>query len=234
MVNNVCVFGCSFSSGYLEVPQSKSYGNLLARELNLNIKNFAKPGNSNDKIFYDLLSNVDLIQDNDIIIYQFSSFNRLGFFKDDNEDSYFSSAGIIESGIEDKLKKQEFKEFSFDNLNNLVNFIIDWQKFSYKFTIDNTINILNFLIKTKKIIPIILFMTDECIFLNDYTIKLPIESDKNNFSLHSYVRDNKLTIGDEFVEKYSNGGDEHPGFSGHNRLKEIILLKIKNNKIKWV
>ena len=67
-MSNIWIFGCSFSSGYLEVPSIASYGGLLSKELGLNLNNIARPGNDNDKIFYDLASNLDKIEENDIIV----------------------------------------------------------------------------------------------------------------------------------------------------------------------
>ena len=55
-MNNIWVFGCSFSSGYLDVPQTESYGNLISKKLKYGINNLANPGNSNDKILLDLVN----------------------------------------------------------------------------------------------------------------------------------------------------------------------------------
>ena len=220
-MSNIWIFGCSFSSGYLEVPPTDSYGGLLSKELNLNLSNTARPGNDNDKIFYDLASNLDKIEENDIIVYQFSSFNRMGFF----DPEYFSSAGIPELGTLHKHKEAAFSKYKIEELDALLAFILTWQEKRHRFLLDNAINTLKYLEKTKNTRNIILFLTNECVYLGGGVISLPIEGKEDNLSLNDYLDSNELTIGHEYPEKYVYG-DTHPGFKGHNRIKELILNKL--------
>jgi hypothetical protein len=220
-MSNIWIFGCSFSSGYLDVPPTDSYGGLLSKELGLNLNNVSRPGNDNDKIFYDLASNLDKIEENDIIVYQFSSFNRMGFF----DEEYFSSAGIPELGTLHKHKEAAFSKYKIEELDALLAFILTWQEKRHKFLLNNAINTLKYLEKTKNTRNIILFLTNECVYLGEEVIALPLENKQDNFSLNDYLDANKLTIGHEYPEKYIYG-DTHPGFKGHIKIKELILNKL--------
>jgi len=220
-MSNIWIFGCSFSSGYLEVPPIASYGGLLSKELGLNLNNTARPGNDNDKIFYDLASNLDKIEENDIIVYQFSSFNRMGFF----DTEYFSSAGIPELGTLHKHKEAAFSKYKIEELDALLAFILTWQEKRHKFVLDNAVNTLKHLKKVKNTRNIILFLTNECVYSGEEVIFLPTEKEQDNFSLNDYLDVNKLTIGHEYPEKYIYG-DTHPGFKGHFKIKELILNKL--------
>jgi hypothetical protein len=87
----------------------------------------SNPGYSNDKMLYDLIYVLDKIKNNDVIIYQFSSFDRIGHFTDENFYSYFSTAGLSQLGVEDKMKENSFKDFERKNLEILVEYIHTWQ-----------------------------------------------------------------------------------------------------------
>lgn len=229
-MKTVWSFGCSFSSGYLDVPQEDSYPNLLGKNLGYNIINKSRPGSCNDKIFYELTSNIDKIEEGDIVLYQFSSFNRIGFFKSIDENSYFSSAGIPELGVHHKIKETDFKDFKIEDLTTLLDFIINWQPLRTKYLLENPLNILNLLQKEKKITVIILFLTNEMLYYDDRVLVLPTNNNIKNLSLNDYLDDNNLTIGHEYPEKYVFG-DTHPGFSGHQVITNLIKEKINGNNI---
>lgn len=218
------IFGCSFSSGYLTVPQEKTYGNLLAEEMGLEIKNMAHPGRSNDMIFYDLLSNINNINNDDYIIFQFTSFDRVGFFLNNNTSSYFSSAGLPQLGIDVKIKEEPFNKFSKEELKTLIKHIIEWGPNRWKFDLDNTINLLNYLQNTKNVNYFLLFMLDNYLINTEKVIKFPTMTNHNNVSLSNFLNENKLTISDEQPHSYGNY-DPHPGFIGHEKIKDIIIKK---------
>jgi hypothetical protein len=224
-MKNLWIFGCSFSSGYLKIPREKSYGNLIASELGYNIMNLANAGRSNDMLFYELMCNINNIKEDDIIIFQFSSFDRIGHFVDDNPYSYFSSAGLPQLGIDHKMNEDPFKNFTKPELKILLDYIVEWHPRTWKFELDNTINLLNYLTSTKNINYYLLYMLNEKCVINENVIRLPISSNIDNISIHDFLIENKLTISDEFPDDYPYF-DSHPGFGGHEKLKEIILKKI--------
>ena len=225
-MRTIWTFGCSFSSGYLEVPQEMSYSNLLGKEIRCDVKNNSKPGNCNEKIYHDLTSNINNIKENDIIIYQFSSFNRIGFFKNDNPNSYFSSAGIPELGVVHKNKEMSFIDYSVDDLTVMLDFILKWQPKRTKFTLQGPLNILKYLEKNKKTTNIILFLTNEMLYYNNQVLTLPKTDNPKNVSLNDYLDEKGLTIGHEYPDKYPFG-DTHPGFKGHSEIMEKIKEKLK-------
>ncbi len=229
MKNNLWVFGCSFSSGYLNVKREQSYGNLIAEELNLNIRNMAYPGMSNDKSLYDLISVIDEIKENDVIIYQFSSFDRIGHFTNENQHSYFSSAGLPYVGIDQKMKEEVFRDFKKTDLEILLEYIFTWQPMRTKFSFDSPFSILNHLKKIKNVKYITMYMICDHFKIDDTTLILPLKNNALNISIHDYLVENKLTLSDDFPEDFDYL-DTHPGVSGHLRLKELIIDNFLTDK----
>lgn len=228
-MNNIWIFGCSFSSGYLEVDRENSYGNLLSKELNLGIKNLASAGDSNDIIFNKLVNNLKDIKENDIIIYQFTNFNRIGFFH--NDEYTFSTAGIPELGVKHKVKENIFSSYSENDLNILLDFILTWQNKRRRFEIENALNLLEYIKITKNVNYIVIYMIDEYFKINDNTLILPFECNENNVSMNKFLIDKKLTLSDDFPENHKDFYDSHPGLSGHLVIKDKILDKLnKLNK----
>jgi hypothetical protein len=210
---------------YLNIDEEVLYCTLMGQELNLNVRNFAKAGNSNDKLFYDLCDNIDNIQDNDIVIYQFSSFDRIGHFHDDNYHSYFSTAGLPQLGIDEKMKDGNYANFKREDLEILIEYIFSWQPLRVKFLFDSPIKILKFLKETKNIKYITTYMVEEFYKIDDNTLVLPIERNQNNVSINDFLMENKVTVHHDFPERYDYP-DSHPGVSGHKLLKEMILKKL--------
>lgn len=221
-MNRLWVFGCSFSSGYLDVPREESYGNMLGKDLGVETINLSNPGKSNDMLFYDLLNNIQNIKSRDHIIFQFTSFDRIGHFINDNEHSYFSSAGLPQLGIEYKMKEDPFKLFNKKQLEILLEYIVEWQPKTWKFNIDNTLRLLDFLRNTNNVNYSILYMLNNYVKINEHVIKLPTKENVDNLSIHDFLVSKKLTLSDDFPSKYQHF-ESHPGISGHKKLKEIIL-----------
>ena len=224
-MKNLWIFGCSFSSTHLNVEEKSLYGTLLSEELNLNLKNLAKAGNSNDKMFYDLCDNIDKIEEGDIIIYQFSSFDRIGHFTNQDYHSYFSTAGLPQLGIDEKMKDLNYQNFKREDLEILIEYIYSWQPLRIKFLFDSPIKILKFLEETKKIKFITTYMVSDFYLIDGNTLILPIEREQNNVSINDYLMENKATVHHDFPERYDYP-DSHPGVSGHKLLKEMILKKL--------
>jgi hypothetical protein len=226
-MSKIWSFGCSFTSGYLQVPKESSYPHLIANELGYGCENLARPGNCNDKIFFDLLKNEENIKEGDIILYQFSSFNRVGFFTGGN-GNYFSSAGIPELGPSHKIKEEPFRKFKIEDLEVLLDYIKIWNPQRHKFSIENALNLLKIIERERSIRYYILFLTGEISIENREVLRLPYGSFENNLSLNDYLDHERLTIGHEYPEIYQYG-DTHPGFKGHENISSKILNKLK----KW-
>lgn len=224
-MSKIFSFGCSFSSGYLEVPRDSAYPKIVSEELGFGCENFSMPGNCNDKIFFDLLKNEHLIESGDIILYQFSSFNRTGFFKKDG--GYISSAGIPELGPSHKIKEEIFRGFKIEDLEILLDYIEVWNPLRKKFLLENSLNFLSVLERERSVRSVILFLTNDVQISGNNIINLSYEGRSNNLSLNDYLDHSGLTIGHEYPEKYPDG-DTHPGFSGHKKIATKILQKLKD------
>lgn len=223
-MNTIWVFGCSFSSGHSGVPQEGTYGNLLARDLKYNIKNTSSQGASNDIIFYRFNQNLNKFKDGDIILYQFTSFNRIGFFEEEDEGTYFSTAGLPEFGIGTKRIEGPFSNKTDRELEVLIDYILMWQPKRYKLMYNDAMNVINFLIGNKKIKIYTLYLLDEFNKNDKNSVLLPTSSEPNNTSMNQFFMENKLTVYDDDPIKYNL--DTHPNSEGHFRLKEILKEKI--------
>lgn len=81
IVKRLIAHGCSFTYGEeLEDPSKTSWPALVAKELNIDCNNLAKPGYSNDAIVQDLVK-FDPDQD-DLVTVGWSSYLRMGLHDD--------------------------------------------------------------------------------------------------------------------------------------------------------
>ncbi len=224
-MKNVWTFGCSFSSGYLDVKKEDTYSSLLANELGLTSKNFAEPGFCNERIFNTLTSNIDKIKRGDIVVYQFTFFNRLGLLKDKNNiHTYISTAGLPDFGVEHKLKEESYSGLSYEAVSTLLDFTVTWQDKRFFFLYQNPIHILNFLKTVKKTKNFVIFLQKEENVSTENVLTFPIKNDETNLSWIDYMNKKKLTIDYDFPKKYKNDG--HPGFKAHKDLKNKILKEL--------
>jgi hypothetical protein len=95
-MNNLWVFGCSFSVGQNMIPKkdwdyqvAKRYSRLLSKELDYNQKNLAECGASNFYIYRNVLKYLKDIKTNDILIIQWTSPYRFEL-STRVDDVYFS------------------------------------------------------------------------------------------------------------------------------------------------
>ena len=223
-MNTIWVFGCSFSSGHSGVPQEKTYGNLLAKELNYNVKNLSSAGASNDIIFYRFNQNLNNFKDGDIILYQFTAFNRIGFFEGEHDGTYFSTAGLPELGITTKKNEGPFSNKKDEELENLIDYILTWQPKRYRFIYNDVMNVISFLTKNKNVKIYTLYLLNEFHKDDKNILPLPTNNKPDNASLSLFYMENKLTVYDEDPIKYNM--DTHPNAEGHFRLKEILKEKV--------
>lgn len=89
-MNRAYIFGCSHAAGTemfdndLDREYTHSYPALIARDLGYDIHNHAIGGGSNDAIFRALLSVLQGITDQDLIIFCWTGPDRLEFFSEPN------------------------------------------------------------------------------------------------------------------------------------------------------
>ena len=97
-MNNLWTFGDSFSTSFKDNPFfligkyieykgyiPKIYSEIIAEKLKMDLKIYSEPGRDNYTIFESICSVSNEISDNDIIIIQWSSFNRFRFVNEQNE-----------------------------------------------------------------------------------------------------------------------------------------------------
>lgn len=119
-MNNLFVFGDSFSAGhgvrytpYLEmIGSDKSADDIafierIAKELNLNLVNYAKGGISNSAILKSFYENYHSIQSGDVVLIQSTFWNRLTFTHRDTQKEYHSTGP---NSIDERLKDEHYKK----------------------------------------------------------------------------------------------------------------------------
>lgn len=223
-MSTIWVFGCSFSSGHSGVTREKTYGNLLAKDLGYNVRNLSSQGASNDMILYRLNQNLINFKDGDIILFQFSSFNRIGFFNDQSEESCFSTAGLHEVGVGVKKKESPYNKMSDKDMETLIDYTLNWQTKRKKFIHQDPLNVLKFVSKVLNIKIFTFYLFDEIYEQDKYVFNLPTIDKPKNISLSEFFMSNKLTVYHDDPVKYN--GDTHPNSLGHFKLKELLKEKI--------
>lgn len=92
--NNLHIFGCSYSElldrGYEPYVEwkgycPKSWSELLAEKLDLNLINYAQGANSNEMILQNFCKNIDNFKKNDVIILEWSFLNRFTWLNEYDE-----------------------------------------------------------------------------------------------------------------------------------------------------
>lgn len=224
MKQNLFVFGCSFSScDPRKISKNDVYGHILAKNNNMNLYNTSYVGNSNNVILYKLISMIDMINNDDIVIFQFTDFSRIHFF-DKHSNTSFTTAAL-------KLEHPDVGDHDtpFDKYNNednltLVNYILKWHPYTYHYTSSMVVDLLDYLVKTKNIKYTILYMSDSYTSYKN-ELKLPIFGNNSNSNMIKYLTEHNLTVHDDFPESYPPW-DSHPGISGHKKIAELIQNKL--------
>lgn len=227
MKNKIWVFGCSFSSGHLQVKKTESYGNLLAKDLNYDIENLARPGLGNDVLLVYLTEALKSFKEDDMLIFQFTSYNRKSYYYDENEKDYenfFTTAGLAELGIEQKWSEWGKDKFNKEMLENLLYYVMHWQNLNVNFTHRAILNLLDYAKNKIGMKVFTLFMIDEkFVEKPSTTVTLPIKEDPNNVSMNEYFISKKATISDEYPGEFF---DSHPGHYGHQLIKNQIKIRL--------
>lgn len=225
MKGKLFVFGCSFSSKHLDVTETDVYGHLLSQDLGMEFHNYSKSGLSNEMSLMYLTDVMDELSKDDIIIFQFTSYDRRAYLRDEtNIEDFHTSAGLSDKNIEDKLKQfnGEHEIFTREMIVDLLSFHVNWQRRTSKI-LDITIkNVLN-RIKALGVKVYTLYMSTQdfdIIQPMEGSIKFPIDGDEENLSLKFFNIDKGCVVSDI---------DPHPNKGGHFIYKEIIKRTILND-----
>lgn len=235
-MSKLLTYGCSFSSN-ISIEPEEIYPYLVAQKLQLELKSYAFPALCNDEIYSRLVGSLDEIENNDVILYQFTFPSRKGFIVDYSH--YETSAGFFnDSG---KSRNETLKKNPFAD-QDIVDYLIlnadNTQKLLY-FTLQRTIKLLKYLQKEKNIKFRVLFINDE---YDEYILRMnaqkqPLRTDNktayeiqdrffldfdknvvrmddNSSGIIEYIMANNLTVSEH---------DSHPGREGHKYLANKIL-----------
>lgn len=227
MSKNLYVFGCSYSSEFINSGITDSYFNYkgywpktwtkyLSEKLNYNLISYAKGGISNNEIFEDFCSCSDLFKEDDIVIIEWSYMTRYRWVNF-NSNKWSRHATIDGEKIDNKI----------DNaiLLNRTHFlykqeVLNWQKI---------IEILSKKIKFK------LYIWDGSY---DFLYKEPYE----NRNDRKFICSELIPQGKTFIDMvFAHGGnrifeetlgevsDNHLGEKGHEVQGELFYQHIKKD-----
>jgi len=243
--NNLWSFGCSFTESMKErmkwyLPQFgpetykipnvlekmygkeniKNYQDYLSEDWNLNNLNFGKGGNSNYHVFNDICNNCQSINENDIVILEWTMLQRHGFPIDVHDPNNLVSCRA------DNYK--QFEDLSEKSLSTIT--FYRENKVYYINEILGYINIIRELSKLKKFK---LFMWT----IEDKIINHVIE---NNLLSDDWLFHDEITSYKSYIDFFKKNGvstlteetgyvDKHFGVHGHKRQYELIKKYIDEN-----
>jgi hypothetical protein len=156
MKKKLWIFGDSFSVPFKKQSEGKHsydyvkykgyppkvFSEIISETYNLNLKDFSISGSSNQRIFNSLVSNLNEICDEDILIFGWTQNTRFDIATKDN--NYFS---VITGGSEGK--NFDFIDVPFDSLvdvsSNRLRYSIFWSE------VISYIRIINYALKNNKV-----------------------------------------------------------------------------------
>ena len=154
-MNNLWVYGCSFTVGQSMIPENnqyyqakKRYSKLLSKELNFTEKNLSECGASNFYIYRNVLKNLKYIKTNDIVIIQWTSPYRFELSTRKDEvyfplpNTNYTSPHISEPAEDDSLARRSYSKINplieeYKELNE--NFIA--HSFNEKWLLESSYNL---------------------------------------------------------------------------------------------
>lgn len=225
MKGKLFVFGCSFSCKYRDVTETDVYGHLLSQDLDMEFHNYSRLGLSNEMSLMYLTDVMNELTKDDIIIFQFTSYDRRAYLRDKtNLEDFHTSAGLSDENIADKLKQfnGSHETFTKEMIADLLSFHVNWQRRTSKI-LDTTIKNVLSKIKGMGVKVYTLYMSNQDFDIVDPmedSIKFPIDRDEENLSLNFF----NIDKGCFFSEN-----DSHPNREAHFLYKEIIKKVILSN-----
>lgn len=133
MKNKLWVFGDSYtenfksdegwSKKYIDWKgyTPKVYGEFISEKFNLELKNFGKGGTNNYQIFQNICDNIDSIDDNDVVIIQWSQQHRFRLVDKNNQWlDFFNDSDEYKIRMEkcDFISETTIKETIYNRLNS--------------------------------------------------------------------------------------------------------------------
>lgn len=231
MINKLYTYGCSFSSDWW-INEEQTYTSLVANQLKCDYVRRSEPAICNNEIYHRLTKDFDLFKKDDFIIYQFTASDRGGYYV--NDDSLYITTSLLTPDVEmNTLVLNEWGvgrekyEVSDEHLLKLLDYSIVWEKHSIFYKYNIAYNTLEFLKESIGVNYVMLFLDNGFSkFCKNNTIKFPLKSDENNYSLNNWAMENKLTIADS--NSIRPKWDTHPNEKAQYHIASKILKFIKN------
>lgn len=227
-MNTLWIFGDSFSSDfdynnlhqnhktYMEIIGVKNipiWGTILGEKLEMNVRNFAKGGNSNYQIFQDYCDYCHLIQENDIVIvgwgliakFRISENNKvINIHPNDTRDYENMSKSTLDEIVKNR-------KYVYNGIDMWAGEVRGWE------------NAMITLSKNKNY-RIYFWSTEEDRLVKENNKKNYLCSESTKPLIH-HLRD----LGCLSMSQETNDivGDSHFGLQGHNKQAEIFYNEIE-------
>lgn len=225
--NNLFSFGCSMSAPYMNVTEQDTYGYLLANKLGYIPYIKSRAGSGLEFSKNELIKALPFIKKGDIVIFQFTFHFRLEFWEDiHNEDSWFSTAGFYQmSDLKNHPPHSPLRRWSNSELEIMLKYNSFFRIQEKPILIKPIQNLLHYL-EQKGVRYLCLYASheDDEYFVDKNTITLPCSDNPTNNGIVNFVRDKKITLGDEFSNEYKD--DPHPGFEAHRQIADILYKEL--------
>jgi hypothetical protein len=153
MKNKIWVFGDSFSHFFkctrpdyyeLKGGNVKNYGQILSDKLGFELKLYASGGFSNESIFFSIVDRIESIENNDIVIINWTDANRFRLLNNDNQFIEFNSHHIDEYSEKivklESVSKKTLQEIMYHrSIRNYAVVVCDYIKIINKLLIKNQV-----------------------------------------------------------------------------------------------
>jgi hypothetical protein len=246
-MNNLVVFGCSFTEGFDGVSvddnyeryekflghKPKSWVNILAQKLGMFLINRGHAGMGNDIIFQDFCDNFKRIKPGDIVIYQWTYVQRFMVAAAPDSYSWYPFVPYTFSFQDENFSKNTYDEILYNRT------YIQWlsQIKSYERVIEHIVNSLGatiyFWSVDNKIIyetPTLFYKYDKKYLMSD---EIGVPSEVNPVHKKDYFDVIKEYNGGLTIQYETNGlvSDSHLGELGHVATAEIFYDHITKKKL---
>ena len=231
MIGNIHTYGCSFSYPFW-IDESKTYTKLLSEKYKSNYFNKSFPALCNDEIFTRLTNDLGEFKKDDLIIYQFTAYNREGYYIN-NDDKYLTTAGLSRSHKENRemLDKWAGGRDNYRVTDNDIEILLDyantWSIYTLRNRFYRVYNLLEYLKNSVGIKYQFLFLDNLYYRFCDNidVIKFPLKNNQNNTAIIDWTVESKVTLSDSNTGVDPN--DKHPNEHGHMGIYNKIVEKLE-------